>query len=106
MSTSAKATSKQSLQVAPLRFGIAHTSLGQTAVTYDILHRDIAVAPLGLRIKLGEWGGGLFVDKRIGSGRFDAGPQLNMSAGSGKTFVGVGYEMRSRAVVGMAGVRF
>jgi hypothetical protein len=87
------------------RFGIAHTSLGETAITYDIVHRDVAINPLGLRVKVGEWGGGVFVAKRLGNGSgFDAGPQVNYQAG--RTFVGVGYEVRSRAVVGMVGSKF
>lgn len=89
----------------PLRLGIAHTSLGETALTYDLVHRDVDVNPLGIRVKVGEWGGGLMVSKRLGKGNgFDAGPQVNYQAG--RTFVGVGYAVRNRVVVGMVGTKF
>lgn len=96
---------KDSSTVQPLHFGVAHTTRGETAVTFDILHRDVAVNPLGIRIKVGEWGAGVFVAKRIGKGSgFDAGPQVNYQAG--RSFVGVGYEVRNRTPIAMFGEKF
>jgi hypothetical protein len=100
-----QATVKPNLTVRPLRLGLGHTTHGETAFTFDFVHRDIAVNPIGIRLKVGEWGAGAFVAKRIGRrDGFDVGPQVNYQ--TGRSFVGLGYEVRQRAGIVMVGTKF
>ncbi len=98
-------TSKLAPAITPLvhRLGVGKTINGSEVITYDIIHRDVAIKPLGLRLKLGEWGAGPMVVLPLNH-RLDFGPQVNIQHGS--TYVGAGYAVRERTPMIILGHKF
>ena len=82
------------------RIGVGVTSAGQPFASYDLASLQLGPRSFGL----GKVGAGLFVTR--GTAGVDGGPQVNVTPGKSRLFIGAGYALKERQSRLMVGVKF